>query len=45
MFFIFVMAPLSEEPWLKQQFGKPYEAYRKNVPRFIILRSFKLKKQ
>jgi protein-S-isoprenylcysteine O-methyltransferase Ste14 len=40
----FVMAPLSEEPWLGQQFGKQYEAYRKNVPRFIGLRSFKLKK-
>ena len=40
----FVMAPLSEEPWLGQQFGKQYEEYRKNVPRFIGLRSFKLKK-
>ena len=40
----FVMAPLSEEPWLEQQFGKQYEAYRKNVPRFIGLRSFKQKK-
>jgi protein-S-isoprenylcysteine O-methyltransferase Ste14 len=39
----FVMAPLSEEPWLGQQFGKPYEEYRKNVPRFIGLRSFKFR--
>ena len=40
----FVMAPLSEEPWLAQQFGEPYEEYRQNVPRFIGLRSFRLKK-
>lgn len=38
----FIMAPFSEEPWLEQQFGKQYKEYRKNVPRFIGLRSFKL---
>jgi protein-S-isoprenylcysteine O-methyltransferase Ste14 len=40
----FFMAPLAEEPWLIQQFGREYEQYRKNVPRFIGLRSFLPKK-
>lgn len=40
----FFMAPLAEEPWLVRQFGKQYEEYRKNVPRFIGLRSFLPKK-
>lgn len=31
----------SEEPWLRQQYGKTYEDYCKEVPRFIGLRSFK----
>ncbi len=38
---VFVILPFSEEPWLRQQYGKPYEEYCKNVPRFIGLRSFK----
>ena len=40
----FFMAPLTEEPWLVQQFGKQYEEYCKNVPRFVGLRSFLSKK-
>lgn len=35
------ITPFSEEPWLRQQYGKPYEEYFKKVPRFIGLRSFK----
>ena len=37
----FLTLPLSEEPWLRQLYGKPYEEYCKIVPRFIGLRSFK----
>jgi protein-S-isoprenylcysteine O-methyltransferase Ste14 len=40
----FFMAPFAEEPWLAQQFGRDYEEYRKNVPRFIGLRPFLPKK-
>jgi protein-S-isoprenylcysteine O-methyltransferase Ste14 len=35
----FALAPFSEEPWLKQQFGEEYEDYCRSVPRFIGLRS------
>ncbi len=35
----FFVLPLSEEPWLKQQYGKSFEDYCKRVPRFIGLRS------
>jgi protein-S-isoprenylcysteine O-methyltransferase Ste14 len=38
---VFVILPFSEEPWLQQQYGKPYEEYCKRVPRFIGLRSFR----
>lgn len=31
----FLLAPLAEEPWLRKQYGKEYEAYRESVPRFI----------
>ena len=31
----FLLAPLAEEPWLKEQYGKPYEDYLKAVPRFL----------
>ncbi len=36
----FLLAPLTEEPWLEEQFGEQYQEYRKNVPRFIGWRSF-----
>lgn len=39
----FVILPFSEEPWLLEQYGKAYKAYCENVPRFIGLRTFKLK--
>jgi protein-S-isoprenylcysteine O-methyltransferase Ste14 len=35
----FAMAPFSEEPWLRRQFGKEYEDYCRSVPRFVGLRS------
>lgn len=31
----FVLAPLAEEPWLREQYGEEYEAYRERVPRFV----------
>ncbi len=39
--FLFFIIPFSEEPWLRQQYGQPYEEYCKKVPRFIGIRSFK----
>jgi len=41
LIFSFLILPLSEEPWLRQQYGEPYVEYCKNVPRFIGIRSFK----
>jgi protein-S-isoprenylcysteine O-methyltransferase Ste14 len=38
---LFFIIPFSEEPWLRQQYGKPYEEYCKMVPRFVGVRSFK----
>ena len=31
----FVLAPFSEEPWLRNQFGIEYDLYMKRVPRFL----------
>src|SRR5215469_11997146 len=31
----FLLAPFAEEPWLAEQFGPEYEAYRRSVPRFL----------
>jgi len=33
------LLPIAEEPWLEEQFGDEYEAYRREVPRFVGLRS------
>ena len=35
--FWFIIAPFSEEQWLKDQFGEEYETYCQRVPRFIGL--------
>ena len=32
---VFVMAPLTEEPWLEGQYGRVYREYRRDVPRFL----------
>ncbi len=34
--FWFILAPYVEEPWLRGQFGKDYDNYVSEVPRFII---------
>lgn len=31
----FIIAPLSEEVWLKEEYGEEYEQYRRNTPRFL----------
>ncbi len=36
---MYVIIPLSEEPWLEDLFGVEYLEYRKRVPRFVGLRS------
>ncbi len=32
---VFIIAPLSEEVWLKEQYGEEYERYRRDTPRFL----------
>ena len=32
---VFVIAPLTEEPWLKDQYGQVYHEYRRDIPRFL----------
>jgi protein-S-isoprenylcysteine O-methyltransferase Ste14 len=34
-----LILPLAEEPWLREQFGAEYEAYVDRVPRFVGLRT------
>jgi protein-S-isoprenylcysteine O-methyltransferase Ste14 len=31
----FLLAPLAEEPWLREEYGGEYESYCETVPRFI----------
>lgn len=31
----FLAMPFAEEPWLRETFGRPYEAYAARVPRFL----------
>ncbi len=35
---LLALLPFAEEPWLRAQFGKPYEDYARQVPRFFGLR-------
>ncbi len=37
----FVLAPFTEEPWLRERFGPAYDAYAARVPRFLSLRSLR----
>lgn len=37
---VFLILPFSEEPWLRQRYGKQYEEYCEKVPRFVGFRSF-----
>ena len=32
---VFIVMPLSEEVWLKEQYGEEYERYRRETPRFL----------
>ena len=32
---VFIITPLSEEVWLKKQYGEDYERYRRDTPRFL----------
>lgn len=34
----FFLAPLVEEPWLREKFGAEYDLYMQRVPRFLSLR-------
>ena len=32
---VLIIKPLSEEVWLKEQYGEEYERYRRDTPRFL----------
>ncbi|MFC7213268.1 methyltransferase family protein [Saliphagus sp. GCM10025334] len=36
-----LLLPLAEEPWLREQYGEAYERYAASTPRFVDLRTFK----
>ena len=33
--FLFILTPLTEEPWLKKEYGEEYVVYAKKTPRFF----------
>jgi protein-S-isoprenylcysteine O-methyltransferase Ste14 len=33
--FVLLLAPFAEEPWLEDEYGEPYVAYRQRVPRYL----------
>lgn len=35
------LLPLAEEPWLREQYGEPYERYAQRVPRYIGVETFR----
>ena len=35
MVLVFVVAPMTEEPWLEEQYGDAYRELRRRVPRFL----------
>ncbi len=37
-----LILPLAEEPWLREQFGTDYETYTESVPRFVDGRTVRL---
>jgi protein-S-isoprenylcysteine O-methyltransferase Ste14 len=37
----YLLAPLAEEPWIREQYGDAYDEYRHRVPRFLGLRSLR----
>ena len=30
-----ILAPFTEEPWLKERYGESYSEYKRRVPRFV----------
>ncbi len=32
---VLLLAPFAEEPWLEEQYGEAYTAYRRRVPRYL----------
>ena len=37
----FLLAPFTEEPWLRREYGEAYERYASRVPRFITFHGVK----